>query len=30
MGIAAAWFYIISEDEGSIRKAEDLVEKLWV
>ncbi len=30
MGIAAAWFYIISEDEPSIRKAEDLVEKLWL
>lgn len=30
MGIAAAWLYIISEDEGSIRKAEDLLEKLWV
>jgi hypothetical protein len=30
MGIAAAWYYIITEDEGSIRKADELIEKLWV
>lgn len=30
MGVAAAWFYILSEEEGAEKKATELIEKLWV